>query len=140
MAARKPKRRVRRAQTRYNYTRRTRRSANGGNVWSREEIAFMRKYYRQYPTSWCARQLGRTVYSVRYKASDLSIKKARPSVWRANKGPSQPKWTRRPASRRRVARSTWQRRTHRSRRPARQAKPRRRPTRRAHSRTRKTRH
>lgn len=51
-------------------------------VWSREEISFLRKYYRFHDTSWCARQLGRTVYSVRYKASDLSIRKANPSKWK----------------------------------------------------------
>jgi len=62
----------------------SRRASNGGNQWSREEIAFMRKFYRNHETSWCARQLGRTVYSVRYKASDLSIKKANPSAWKAN--------------------------------------------------------
>ena len=62
----------------------TRRASNGGNQWSREEIAFMRKFYRNHETAWVARQLGRTVYSVRYKASDLNIKKANPSVWKAN--------------------------------------------------------
>lgn len=67
----------------------TRRSASKVNrPWTREEIAFMRKYYRKFETAWCARQLGRSVYSVRYKAVDLSIKKANPSVWRGNKGPA----------------------------------------------------
>ena len=56
--------------------------------WTRAEMSFMRKYYRRYETAWCARQLGRTVYSVRYKAVDLSLKKASPSVWRGNKGPA----------------------------------------------------
>jgi hypothetical protein len=51
-------------------------------VWTRQEISFLRKYYRNHDTSWCARQLGRTVYSVRYKASDLSIRKANPSMWK----------------------------------------------------------
>ncbi len=51
-------------------------------VWTREEISFLRKWYRNHDTSWCARQLGRTVYSVRYKASDLSIRKANPSMWK----------------------------------------------------------
>jgi len=46
----------------------------------------MRKYYKSYETSWIARQLGRTVYSVRYKAVDLSLKKASPSVWKGNRG------------------------------------------------------
>lgn len=54
--------------------------------WSRQEIQFMRKYYRQCETSWVARQLGRTVYSVRYKASSLNIKKANPTVWKGNRG------------------------------------------------------
>lgn len=52
--------------------------------WTGQEISFMRKFYRSYPTTWCARQLGRTVYSVRYKAVDLNIKKANPSVWKSN--------------------------------------------------------
>ncbi len=55
--------------------------------WSRSECAFMRKYYRNHETKWVARQMGRTVYSVRYKAVDLNIKKAKPSVWKGNKGP-----------------------------------------------------
>ena len=71
-------------------TRRTtaprRSKARGGRPWSRQEIAFLRKNYRQNETSWVARQLGRTVYSVRYKASDLNIRKAKPSVWKGNKG------------------------------------------------------
>lgn len=54
--------------------------------WTRDEIAFMRKYYRGYETAWVARQLGRTVYSVRYKAVDLSIKKASPKVWKGRTG------------------------------------------------------
>jgi len=54
--------------------------------WSREEIAFMRKYYRGYETAWVARQLHRTVYSIRYKAVDLSLKKSNPSVWKGRKG------------------------------------------------------
>jgi len=54
--------------------------------WSRDEIAFMRKFYRNYETAWIARQLRRTVYSVRYKAVDLNIKKANPSVWKGNTG------------------------------------------------------
>lgn len=54
--------------------------------WTKEEIQFMRKYYRRFETSWIARQLGRSVYSVRYKAVDLNIKKAAPSVWKGNRG------------------------------------------------------
>ena len=54
--------------------------------WSRGECAFMRKYYRNHETKWVARQMGRTVYAVRYKAVDLSIKKSKPSVWKGNKG------------------------------------------------------
>ncbi len=80
-----------------------RRGANGGNVWTRQDIAFLRKHYRTQPTAWVARQLGRTVYSVRYKASDLNVKKAKPSVWRANSPKNAPK----PANRRSgVRRST----------------------------------
>ena len=55
--------------------------------WSRGECAFMRKYYRNHEKKWVARQMGRTVYSVRYKAVDLNIKKSKPSVWKGNKGP-----------------------------------------------------
>ncbi|UCD57554.1 MAG: hypothetical protein JSV16_00135, partial [Candidatus Hydrogenedentota bacterium] len=51
--------------------------------------AFMRKYYRNYETAWIARQLGRSVYSVRYKAVDLHLKKANPSVWKGNTGSPQ---------------------------------------------------
>ncbi len=70
----------------------TRRSVSRGRrkvsrPWSRSECAFMRKYYRNHETKWCARQLGRTVYAVRYKAVDMSIKKSKPSVWKGNKGP-----------------------------------------------------
>jgi hypothetical protein len=65
---------------RSNYRTRTR--SKGNRVWTREEIAFLRKYYRNHETQWVARQLGRTVYSVRYKASDLNIRKANPSSWK----------------------------------------------------------
>jgi len=61
--------------------RKTSRNAKIARVWTREEITFLRKYYRNHETTWCARQLGRTVYSVRYKASDLNIRKANPSKW-----------------------------------------------------------
>ena len=63
----------------------TRRKAT--RPWSRGECAFMRKYYRNHETKWVARQMGRSVYSVRYKAVDLNIKKSKPSVWKGNKGP-----------------------------------------------------
>ena len=115
MATRKPKSRVRRATTRRPVGRRTRRASNGGNVWSRQEISFMRKHYRKFPTAWIARQLGRTVYSVRYKACDLSIKKASPSIWRENATPTRRKTTRKAAPRKRVSR------TRKTRRPARRA-------------------
>jgi hypothetical protein len=82
MAIRKTRNSYRRATTRKTTTRR----ANGGRPWSTKEIAFLRKYYRINETAWVARQLGRTAYAVRYKASDLSIKKANPSVWRGNTG------------------------------------------------------
>ncbi len=68
--------------------------------WSREEIAFMRKFYRNYETTWIARQMGRTVYSVRYKAVDLNIKKSNPSVWRGNRGAAS-------SFRKPTSRSTW---------------------------------
>ena len=134
MAARKPRRRISRVATRHTTARRTR--GNGGNVWSREEVAFLRKYYKQYPTSWVARQLGRTAYAVRYKASDLSIKKSRPSVWRANSGSNQPKtnW------RKRTARRSFSRQTKWTRRPARRAVSRRRTVRKATSRRNHRRH
>ena len=83
-------------------------------VWTREEITFLRKYYRKHETSWCARQLGRTVYSVRYKASDLSIRKANPSMWQT---PPKQKFvfgtkktsTRRPSVRRNKKPARWAR-------------------------------
>jgi hypothetical protein len=58
-------------------------------------MSFMRRHYRTNTTKWVARQLGRTVYSVRYKASSMRIRKANPSVWRN----AQP--TTRPTQRRR---------------------------------------
>ncbi len=64
----------------------TRRVHKVNRPWTREEVSFMRKYYRKFETAWCARQMGRTVYSVRYKAVDLGIKKASPSVWKGNRG------------------------------------------------------
>ena len=73
-------------------------------VWTRQEIAFLRKYYRNHDTSWCARQLGRTVYSVRYKASDLSIRKANPSNWKTP--PSKVAFGPKPTTRRKVTRRT----------------------------------
>lgn len=76
-----PKSRVRKATT----TRRAS-SRKSSTPWTRSEMAFMRKFYRNYETAWVARQVGRTVYSVRYKAVDLGIKKASPSVWRGNRG------------------------------------------------------
>ncbi len=91
MAIRKTKTR-RASTTRKPATRRaaTRKSTSRkvSRPWTRAEMSFMRKYYRKFETAWCARQLGRTVYSVRYKAVDLSLKKASPSVWRGNKGPA----------------------------------------------------
>lgn len=90
---RSSRRSTRRASTRRSSTRRattrrpsTRRAGKIQRQWSREEVAFMRKFYRTHETTWIARQLGRSVYSVRYKAVDLNIKKSRPSVWRGNKG------------------------------------------------------
>lgn len=97
---------------------RSRRASNGGRPWSGQELAFLRKFYRTQSTSWVARQLGRTVYSVRYKASDLSIKKANPSVWKNNSNTSSRRGT---ASKTRWAASSRRRatRTSRSRRSAR---------------------
>jgi len=108
---------------RYNTSRRTTYRRPTGRKyarqWTREEIAFMRKFYRTYETTWIARQLGRTVYSVRYKAVDLHLKKANPSVWRGNRGQanafrkstprSQWKPARRKVAKRRTTRSKrWQ--------------------------------
>ncbi|MCP4684555.1 MAG: hypothetical protein GY867_03805 [bacterium] len=115
MAARKTRSRARRATTRKPVTRRTRQASQGGNPWTRQEIAFIRKYYRNNETAWVARQLKRTVYSVRYKACDLSIKKAAPSVWRGNTGVTKaaPKRTTRP-----TRKYSYSAKTSRTRRPA----------------------
>ena len=78
---------IRRTKTRRSVKARKSPSRRAVRQWTREEVAFMRKYYRKYETSWVARQLGRSVYSVRYKAVDLSIRKANPSVWKGNTGP-----------------------------------------------------
>ncbi len=118
-----------------------RRSASRRKVarpWTREEIAFMRKYYRKFETTWVARQLGRTVYSVRYKAVDLNIKKANPSVWKGNKGAKNAfrpttkratsrKTTRNTKSRRRTtSKRRWAASTTRRRTTTRKAQPRKR--------------
>lgn len=111
-------------------TRSTSRRRVAGTPWSKQELAFLRKYYRNNETSWVARQLGRSVYSVRYKASDLSIKKASPSVWKGNKGVTKPtrKATGRKATSRKAAstrkssrRSATKRYATSKRRPARAA-------------------
>jgi hypothetical protein len=81
MAMRRTSYRTRRA----NWPRRSP-SRRVARPWTREEIAFMRKFYRNYETAWIARQLGRTVYSVRYKAVDLNIRKASPTVWKGHTG------------------------------------------------------
>ena len=64
---------------RWNY--RTTRTNKVTRVWTAQEITFLRKFYRNHETCWVAGQLGRTVYSVRYKASVLSIRKTNPSNW-----------------------------------------------------------
>lgn len=66
----------------YRKTNPVRKNRKVAKPWTREEIAFLRRFYRNHETTWCARQLGRTVYSVRYKASDLSIRKGNPSTWK----------------------------------------------------------
>ena len=48
-----------------------------GRLWSAQESAFLHKHYRNHTTTWICFQLGRTVYSVHYKASDLCIRKMR---------------------------------------------------------------
>lgn len=83
MAFKKNRHSTRRATSRTN-------RAKGGRPWTRQDIAFLRKNYRNNATKWVARQLGRTAYSVRYKASSLSIKKAKPSIWRANTRTNRP--------------------------------------------------
>lgn len=131
--ARTSKTRTRRATTRHQVTRRTRRATNGGNVWSAQELSFLRKYYRNNETSWVARQLGRTVYSVRYKASDMGIKKSRPSVWRGQQGETQGRKA--ATSRRNTRRPAWTAKSRRTTR-TRHAAPRRKPARRPKSRRR----
>ncbi len=127
MAARKTRSRATRAYSRKPVSRRTRQASQGGNPWTRQEIAFIRKYYRNNETSWVARQLKRTVYSVRYKACDLSIKKARPSVWRGNTGVTKaaPKRTTRP-----TRKYSYSAKTSRTRRPAKRRTARKAPKRR----------
>lgn len=128
--------RTRRSTTRKAAPRRTTRTRKVARPWTREEMAFMRKWYRRYETAWVARQLGRTVYSVRYKAVDLNLKKANPSVWRGNKGPSNAfksswgkstrKTARRATTRRSTSRTrTWRASSSRTRRPRKAASRRR---------------
>ena len=77
-----------RTTTRRPATRRARTIRKVSRPWAKQEMAFMRKFYSKYETAWVARQLGRTVYSIRYKAVDLGIRKASPTVWRGHKGTS----------------------------------------------------
>jgi len=111
-------RKNRRSASRYNWRNRTRRPQQsrphrGGRPWSATEMSFMRRHYRTNTTKWVARQLGRTVYSVRYKASSMRIRKANPSVWKN----SQP--TNRPTQHRRQPnwKTRWAKTTRRSFRP-----------------------
>lgn len=60
--------------------------------WTGQEISFLRRFYRVNETKWVARQLGRSVYSVRYKASALRIRKANPTVWRGKRPRPITKW------------------------------------------------
>jgi hypothetical protein len=115
MAIRKTRSRrtTRRATTRRTTPRRS--AKRGGSPWTRQEIAFLRKNYRKNETAWVARKLGRTVYSVRYKASDLKIRKANPSTWKAKpatkKSTRMSKPRRKPASRTRWAKKPARRTT-----------------------------
>lgn len=77
-----------RTTTRRSATRRSHTIHKVSRPWAKEEMSFMRKYYSKFETAWVAHQLGRTVYSIRYKAVDLGIRKASPTVWRGNKGNS----------------------------------------------------
>lgn len=83
--------------------------------WTKEECAFMRKFYRRYETAWVARQMGRSVYSVRYKAVDLGIKKASPSVWKGNRGSNNAFKGWKPARKTTTRRTSTTRRNNRSR-------------------------
>ncbi len=56
----------------------------GQKAWTKREEAVLRKYYRHMPTKWLERKLKRTAYSIRWRASQLQIRKARPTIWRAN--------------------------------------------------------
>ena len=104
------------------YSSRSTRSAHKpSRPWTREEVAFMRKFYRKYETAWCARQMGRTVYSVRYKAVDLGIKKASPSIWRGNKGSNNafkaccgPNWSRKSTARKATSRRSASKRSYKA--------------------------
>ncbi len=95
------------------------RRAKASRPWTSQEIAFLRKNYRNNSTTWCARQLGRTVYAVRYKASDLSIKKAAPSVWRKSAKPAFAAKNTRAAKTRWFAQTTTRRTTRTARRRSR---------------------
>ncbi len=101
--------------------RKTSRSRQGGKVWSAKDVAFLRKFYRYNETKWVARQLGRTAYSVRYKASSLNIRKVNPTIWKGNTGVTKPAPRRsNHALKARYARTTrWTARRSRSRRTSR---------------------
>jgi hypothetical protein len=108
-------RKYRRSASRNNWRKTTRRPHTsrrhtGGRPWSGTEISFMRRHYRTNTTKWVARQLGRTVYSVRYKASSLRIRKANPSVWKQNHPTTRPTQHRRQPN----LKTRWARTTRRS--------------------------
>ena len=89
------------------------RGHRGGRPWSATEISFMRRHYRTTTTKWVARQLGRTVYSVRYKASSMRIRKANPSVWKNSKPTPRPTQFRRQTN----VKTRWAKSTRRNFRP-----------------------
>ncbi len=114
---------ARHTRTRRNLHTPTTRFNNSPNrPWNTKEVSFLRKFYRNNETTWVARQLGRTVYSVRYKASSLNICKANPTVWRGCKGttcPTPKRYNTRPRTRygwttRRTPRPTARRRQSRT--------------------------
>lgn len=56
---------------------RTKRKLTWKRPWSREDVKFLRKYYKYNDTKWIMRQLNRTRYAVRNQAQWWGLHKAK---------------------------------------------------------------
>lgn len=75
-SARRSRRSTSRTRTRTRRTTSRRFSGNTNKVWTRSEIATLRKIYRTNSNMDIAKKLGRSEGSVQYKASSLGLRKS----------------------------------------------------------------